>query len=88
MRSGDDASVTACVIARNEQAHLTQLLPALRWADEILVVIDESTTDESLLVAHQHADRAEVCPFRSFPQMRNEALALARGDWVLFVDAD
>ena len=88
MRTGGEASVTACVIARNEQAHLTELLPALRWADEVLVVIDESTTDASLSVARQHADRAQVCQFSSFPQMRNQALTLARGDWVLFVDAD
>jgi glycosyltransferase involved in cell wall biosynthesis len=76
------------VIARDEQANLAELLPTLDWADERLVLIDAATSDASFRVAQQHADRVESCRFISFPQMRNHALSLAHGDWVLFVDAD
>jgi (heptosyl)LPS beta-1,4-glucosyltransferase len=81
-------TITACVIARDEQNNLTELLPGLRWADEVLVVIDASTRDASVQVAQPHADRVEVCEFVSFAHQRNRALDLARGRWVLFVDAD
>jgi hypothetical protein len=80
--------ITACVIARDEAAHLPEVLPTLRWADEALVVVDDATTDGSATVAAPLADRVEVRPFVSFPVFRNEALDLATGDWVFFVDAD
>jgi (heptosyl)LPS beta-1,4-glucosyltransferase len=80
--------ITACVVARNEQAHLAELLPTLRWADEVLVLIDDSTTDASAVIAREHADRVETAHFVCFPQFRNHALSLVQSDWVLFVDAD
>ena len=84
----DRALITACVIARDEAENLGELLPTLRWADEILALIDDRTTDDSAAVATALADRVEVRPFVSFPAFRNLGLDLARFPWVLFVDAD
>lgn len=81
-------AITACVIAREAAADLGELLPTLRWADELLVLLDDATRDESEAVAGPLADRVEVRPFGSFPSFRNTALDLARSPWVLFVDAD
>lgn len=81
-------SITACVIARNEAPNLPEVLPGLRWADETLVVVDETSTDESGAIAQSLQARVEVRRFSSFAQFRNEALDLARCPWVLFVDAD
>jgi len=80
--------VTACVIARDEEHHLPEVLPTLRWADEVLVVVNTETTDRSAEVARKYADRVEVRPFSSFPVYRNTALDLAHCAWVFFVDAD
>lgn len=82
------ATVTACVVARDEAEHLAELLPGLRWADEVLVLVDEATRDDSSAVARSHADRVEERPFGSFSAFRNAALDLAAGTWVFFVDAD
>src|SRR3954464_3429743 len=81
-------TITACVIARNESRHLPDLLPQLRWAEEILVVVDSASTDDTADVASHLADRVEVRPFTSFSAFRNTAMELARGDWIFFVDAD
>jgi glycosyltransferase involved in cell wall biosynthesis len=80
--------ITACVIARDEATNLAELLPQLRWANEVLVVIDDTTSDGSAAVAAPLADRVEVRPFQSFSAFRNEALDLARSQWIFFVDAD
>lgn len=82
------STITACVIARNEERYLAQLLPTLGWADEVLVVVDASTTDDSVAVAQSCGARLEVRPFVSWSLQRNAALDLARGNWVFFVDAD
>lgn len=80
--------MTGCVIARDEEAHLSEVLPALRWADEVLVVVDAATQDHSVGVAESLADRVEVRPFESYAKQRNAALDLATSSWVFFVDAD
>lgn len=80
--------ITLCVVARDEAANLAELLPTLDWGDELLVVIDEATRDDSASVARSFADRVAVWPFVSFPAFRNAALDLASHRWVFFVDAD
>lgn len=82
------AALTICTIARDEDENLRQLLPSLRWADELLVLVDAETRDDSRRVAQQHADRVETLPFVSFSAFRNAALRMAIGRWILFVDAD
>jgi glycosyltransferase involved in cell wall biosynthesis len=81
-------SISACVIARNEATRLAACLEALRWADEIVVVDDEST-DATVDVARRFTDRVLVrAKADDFAGQRNAALAHARGDWAMFVDAD
>lgn len=88
MATSESRAITACVIARNEAANLPEVLPGLRWADELLVVVDAASSDESGAIARSLQARVEVRPFSSFAHLRNEALSLARCPWVLFVDAD
>ncbi len=80
--------VTACVIARDEAKHLPEVLPNLRWADEVLAMISAESVDNSVAIARTFADRVEVRPFGSFPEFRNAALRAASHPWVFFVDAD
>lgn len=82
------SSITACVIAKDEERHLPQVLPTLRWAEEVLVVVAAETTDGSVSAAQPYADRVEIRPFTSYPDQRNAALQLASHPWVFFVDAD
>src|SRR5207244_1258449 len=86
--SQTSTAITACVIARDEAANLNELLPSLRWADEVLVVVDDASEDESEAVARPLADRVEIRRFVSFPAFRNTALDLAGSPWIFFVDAD
>jgi len=80
--------ITVCVIARDEAENLQDLLPTLRWADELLVLVDDRTNDDSAARARPLADRVEKRAFASFPAFRNMALDIAREPWVFFVDAD
>ena len=81
-------TVSACVIARNEADELAECLATLTWADEIVVVDDEST-DDTVKVAERFSRRVLVrSKGDDFVAQRNFALDAAGGDWVLFVDAD
>ena len=83
-----ERTLTAAVLARDESATIERCLTALAWADERLVVVDAATTDDTAVRAEMGGTRVITRPFSSFPDQRNAALDLARGTWVLFVDAD
>ncbi len=80
--------LTAAVIARDEEAMLGDCLASVRWADELLVLVDAATADRTREVAAAGCARVEEEPFVDFAAQRNRALELSTGDWVLFVDAD
>lgn len=81
-------SLTAAVIARDEEPRIEACLASLGWADEMLVVVDAATRDATREVARRRGARVVDRAFDSFAAQRDAALALAEGDWVLFVDAD
>jgi glycosyltransferase involved in cell wall biosynthesis len=76
------------VLARDEARFIGPCLASLAWADALLVLIDDRTTDATAAIAREHTHQVHVVPFESFPRFRNRALALARTEWVFFVDAD
>ncbi|MDB5414033.1 MAG: glycosyl transferase [Rubritepida sp.] len=93
-RKPDDASVptrqarlSVFVCARNEGSILSACLSHLRFADEIVVLLDRSD-DQSSVIAHALADRVIEGAFPLEGSRRAAAQAACSGDWVLEVDAD
>jgi glycosyltransferase involved in cell wall biosynthesis len=82
--------ISATILTRDSAARLGEVLTALRWCDEV-VVLDTGSTDETAAVA---ADFANVRfnrlagPFPGFGKAHRLAVALARNDWILSVDSD
>lgn len=84
----DKARVCAVVLAKNEAHRLGRCLEHLRWADEVVVVDDESQ-DETAQIARSFG--ARVLTRRSegnFKAQRNAGTDAARGPWILQLDAD
>jgi glycosyltransferase involved in cell wall biosynthesis len=81
-------SLTAAVIARDEERMIADCLASIAFADERLVLVDRSTTDRTREIARLHNARVSERAFDNFAAQRDAALELASGDWVLFVDAD
>src|ERR671937_2849528 len=80
--------ITAAIIARDEQELIGDCLRSVSWADEVLVLVDAATRDGTREIARSLGARVEERVFDTFAGQRDAALALATGDWVLFVDAD
>jgi glycosyltransferase involved in cell wall biosynthesis len=81
-------TLTAAIIARDEEHSLPDCLESLSFADERLVLVDAATRDRTREVARLHGARVEERAFDNFALQREAALHMASGDWVLFVDAD
>lgn len=83
-------TVSVIVPVRNEADHLAETLAGLRDAlqegDE-LIVVDGGSTDASVDIARQGADRVILSAPGRARQM-NAGARQARGDWLWFVHAD
>jgi glycosyltransferase involved in cell wall biosynthesis len=79
--------LSALVVARNEEKQLAECLESLRFADEIVVVLDR-TTDGSAEIARRFGARVVEGAWPLEGERRSAAVAQCRGQWVIEVDAD
>jgi len=87
-RTGKAApKLSALVVARNEQDQLADCLETLRFADEIVVVLDRSTDDSGKIAKRFKAKILTGAWEREGPR-RNAGIEACKGDWILEVDAD
>jgi glycosyltransferase involved in cell wall biosynthesis len=78
------------MIARNEEGELAACLDSVRELAGETIVVDTGSTDRTPEIAASYG--AAVVPFdftvADFAGARNSALARARGQWILMLDAD
>ncbi|MHB1942794.1 MAG: glycosyltransferase family 2 protein [Acidiferrobacteraceae bacterium] len=81
-------SLSVVLITLNEAARIERCLASLAWADEIIVV-DSGSTDGTLELCTRHGAQVfSTADWLGFGPQKNRALAHARSDWVLSIDAD
>lgn len=82
------ATITAGIIARDEERHIADCIGTLAWADEVIVLVDAASTDRTRELARANGARVEEQHFVDFPSMRQVLLNLVTSEWIFFVDAD
>lgn len=84
----DKVPLSVVTIAKNEEKRITELLELVSgWADEIIVVDDEST-DKTREIAESLGAKVLVRKMENEGRHRNWALGQARNEWVLSLDCD
>jgi glycosyltransferase involved in cell wall biosynthesis len=79
--------LSAIVLTKNEESNIADCLATLQWVNERLIV-DSGSSDRTCVIARELGARVVEHPMRDFADQRNFAMAQAKGDWVLFIDAD
>ena len=79
--------VSVVVIAKNEERNIEDCLKSASWADEI-VVVDDDSTDRTVELAKKFTDKVFSRKMDIEGRHRNYAYSLAKNDWVLSLDAD
>ncbi|KJJ83354.1 glycosyltransferase, group 2 family protein [Candidatus Omnitrophus magneticus] len=79
--------LTVVVITKNEEENINDCLASAEWADEIIVVDDESR-DKTIEIAKKYTDKIYSRKMDNEGRHRNWAYAKASNDWVLSLDAD
>jgi len=81
------ANLSVVVLTKNEESCIAECLESVKWADEIMVVDDEST-DKTLEIVKQYTPKIFIRKMDIEGKHRNWAYAQARNPWVLSLDAD
>lgn len=80
-------TISATVIALNEERDLPRCLASLAFADEI-VVVDSGSVDRTVEIAKQAGAKVIVEPWHGYGAQKNFAMSRCQSKWVLNIDAD
>ncbi|MCL4208847.1 glycosyltransferase family 2 protein [Patescibacteria group bacterium] len=80
-------SITAIIIAKNEEKMIANCIESLRWCNEV-IVIDNGSTDTTAALAEKLGARVVSFSSQDFSKVRNEGLKRSKTDWIMYVDAD
>ena len=84
----DSVNLSVVLITRNESRHVLACLQSVAFADE-WIVVDAASEDDTREIAEAFGARVvRTDDWPGFGAQKNRALALARGRWVLSIDAD
>ena len=81
--------ISAVVLTKNEEKNIKECLKSVcQLADEI-IIIDDNSKDQTREIAKKNGAKVFIRSLNNdFSSQRNFGLKKAKGDWILFVDAD
>ena len=79
--------LSVVVLTKNEESRIERCLSSVSWADEIILVDDESS-DRTIEIAQSHNAKIFRRKMDLEGKHRNWAYAQAKNQWVLSLDAD
>jgi glycosyltransferase involved in cell wall biosynthesis len=80
--------LTALIPAGNEERHIAEAIASVRFADEVIVVVDAAATDRTREIAEGLADRVLVHEYENSAAQKNWAIPQCAHPWVFVLDAD
>ena len=81
-------SLSVTVITKNEAHNIEACLRSVAFADQV-IVLDSGSTDNTVEIARTLGAEVSInTDWQGFGVQKNRALALAKSDWVLSIDAD
>lgn len=79
--------LSAIIITKNEEDNIARAAKGVQFVDEIIVV-DAESKDETVRIAQSLGAKTFVRPWPGYGPQKNFGAAKAKGDWLLFIDAD
>jgi glycosyltransferase involved in cell wall biosynthesis len=86
-QSTNSILLSVVVITKNEADRIGKLLESAGIADEI-VVVDSGSSDDTVGMCQSHGARVVSQEWLGYTQQKQFAMDLARGEWILNLDAD
>lgn len=80
-------SISAVIIAKNEQERIADCIDSVLFCDEV-VVVDAESDDNTKEIAERMGAKVYHCSDEDFAKLRNFGRDKAKGQWILYIDAD
>ena len=80
--------ISACLITLNEERNLPRCLAGVAPLVDDLLIVDSGSSDGTIDIAVKYGARVVRQDWLGYVRQKNFALANARHDWVLSIDAD
>lgn len=80
--------ISACLLAKDASTTIVASLQSLRFCDQIIVVVDASTSDNTESIARGLAHHVEVRRWTGFSDAWKYALSRGEGEWLFMIAAD
>ena len=79
--------ISALVLTKNEEEMIGDALSQLKFADEI-IVLDQNSTDRTVDIARKYTKNISKTNIEDFSKKRNMLMSSAKDDWLLYIDPD
>ncbi len=80
-------NISALILTKNEEEMVEGCLKQLEFADEI-ILLDQGSTDNTVTLAKKYTTKIYSSGESGFDKNRNTLAKLAKGKWLLYLDAD
>lgn len=84
-----DIKISACMICKNEEKNILHWYNSIKNCSDEQIVVDTGSTDNTLKILKKLP--VKICHYQwnnNFSAAKNYALDKAKGDWIIFLDAD
>lgn len=80
--------LSVTVITKNEEDRLPRCLDSVKDLADEIIVLDSGSSDNTVAIAKQYTEQVFVTDWPGYGLQKQRALEMARGVWVLAIDAD
>lgn len=89
MNEKTEPKLTLCMIVKNEERHISRCLSSVQDIADEIVVVDTGSEDQTVQICKSFNAQVYTHEWKNdFAKARNAGLQHAKGDWILFLDAD
>jgi len=81
-------TVSVAIVARDEADRIAACLESLSFSDDILVLVDSRSHDDTFAIAQSYGCRVVCQEWLGFARQKQSAVDRCKHDWVLILDAD
>ncbi|MCA9801160.1 MAG: glycosyltransferase family 2 protein [Cyanobacteria bacterium HKST-UBA02] len=81
-------SLSVVIVAQDEERTIGRVLEAVRELADEIVLVDSGSSDRTVEIAESFGAQCHHQEWLGYAAQKNFALGLARGDWLLSLDAD